>query len=106
LEDTTGVLNEGHIGVINEYLDLLDSQDPTYIPALKNNSLKIVVIAGSSASRDGGVISVGIDNITSLDNFGYAAGIYLDALTLSYINDFNSNIRLGSARVPGTVFGS
>jgi hypothetical protein len=96
LEDTTGVLNEGHIGVINEYLDLLDSQDPTYIPALKSNSLKIVVITGSNTSKDGGVVSMGINNITN-DDFGSAFGTYLGDL-LSSINNFNTKIRLANGK--------
>jgi hypothetical protein len=62
LEDQTGgALTGEHIILMNEIIESLIHRD-----ALISKGLKIIVTSGSSVSRNGGTISVGIENFASL----------------------------------------
>jgi hypothetical protein len=95
LEDQTGgALTGDHIGIINEYLSNIDSNDRN---TLIGNGLNFIIVSGNTVTRDNGAITVGIDNIQNITTFAVAINNSIQDLLLTYIN--------GNAEVPGAFFG-
>jgi hypothetical protein len=100
LEDQTGgALTEGHIAVINEYLDEIYNFNALNMTTLANKGLKFTIVSGIAINRNGSTISVGIENITNALDLGSVLISYVDEVLLS-ISNFNPAIRLVNGEPP------
>jgi hypothetical protein len=93
LEDqTSGALNEGHIGIMNTVLDNFETYGNKG-NAIRDKNIKIVVILGNSISRSNNVITIGIDHWVDAPTLQGIIGPYIDEIIAQVLN---TNIRLAN----------
>jgi hypothetical protein len=95
-DQTGGLLAVMHINIINEALNKMNGISPSDTGTLISRGLKFIVIPGSSVSRNDSTIIIGINNITTADDFIGAINLYLMEMLAC---NFNTNIRLANGKM-------
>jgi hypothetical protein len=104
LEDQTGgSLTSAHVSLVNSSLDAAKTYEGSLIDDVTSaHDIKIIIVSGASYSRSGDDFTIGIDHLVDLD---YINTVLIPLLyQVIALNNFNTNIHLGNARVSVTKF--
>jgi hypothetical protein len=94
LDNQTGAsLPDGFVDNINSFMEEVKEVDePLMDNIIDNHNIKIIIIPGTSYSRNGDELNIGVEAV-NINGIIYS----FFGEIISVINNFNSNIRLANA---------